>query len=103
MIAGYGEITAESAPSESADITGRAGDYVNKVIVCRTTLSLSDFTLRMSEIETAGGRQSNSPLVAVDIDTVMWDGEVISPSDFGRPYFLKLYNGLIQQALELKQ
>lgn len=75
---------------ESADITGRGPSYLNRVLKCTTALELSDFRDRIATFEAAGGRLPASKAsgnMPIDIDIVVWDGEVLSPSDYASDYF----------------
>lgn len=75
---------------ESADITGRGSSYLNKVLKCATALELSEFRERLAMFEAIGGRLPASKAsgnMPIDIDIVVWDGEVLSPSDYASDYF----------------
>ena len=90
-------IEAASAYAESDDITGRGKPYVNRVIKCRTSLSLEQLRQRLSDAESDGGRtpeRTAAGIVDIDIDLVVWDTQTISPTDFNRPYFQHLYQSL---------
>lgn len=77
---------------ESADISRLGSDYLNITAVCSTALSLHDFCSELAAIEAAAGRLPSSKYTGVmplDIDVVMWDGAIVSPEDYERPYFCR--------------
>lgn len=88
---------AVSPAHVSADICGRGCDYLNVAVRCATDLTLEGFSAKLAEFERLGGRTSDSKasgIMPIDIDIVIWDGIVISPSDYSRPYFRQCLAGL---------
>ncbi len=76
------------------DDTGRGPQYANAVIEIATSLSPDGFREFARGLEAAAGRTPESKslgLMPLDIDTVIWDGEVVDPYDRRRPYFIKGY------------
>ena len=79
-----------SAPCESTDASGLGGPYVNVVAECRTALELDELRRLLRRFETEGGRTPESKargVMPIDIDIVEWDGSILSPDDFNRPYY----------------
>lgn len=71
-------------------VNGRDADYLNAVISASTQLSLDDVTALMKQYEGVCGRTPASKLrgvIPIDIDIVLWNGEVIRPADFAQQYF----------------
>lgn len=82
---------------ESTDFTGRGPSYLNRVMSCTTSLSLSDFRRCIARYETEGGRlpsSKSSGTMPIDIDIVVWDKTVVSPSDFASDYFRRCISAL---------
>ncbi|MDE6301810.1 MAG: 2-amino-4-hydroxy-6-hydroxymethyldihydropteridine diphosphokinase [Muribaculaceae bacterium] len=74
----------------SADVAGLGNDYANVTAVYSTEMTLGDFCCALAAIETEAGRIPSSKytgIMPLDIDVVIWDGAVVSPDDFSRPYF----------------
>lgn len=79
-----------SAPRESNDASGLGAPYVNVVAECRTALCLEELRSLLRRFEAEGGRTAESKargVMPIDIDIVEWDGVVLSPDDFNRPYY----------------
>lgn len=90
----FAVIEAASCCKESDDVTQRSQPYVNMAIKCTTTLNINEFCKRLSDIEVRGGRLADLPEVAIDVDLVVWDDEVVSKKDLNQPYFSPLYDEL---------
>ena len=81
-----------SALCTSADVAGLGNDYANITATYTTRMSLHDFCDALAHIERSSGRTASSKYTGVmplDIDVVIWDGTVVSPDDYSRPYFEK--------------
>lgn len=94
LISDFASIISYSSTEDSPDFTGKGHDYLNIVLKCSTDLSLSDFAARLSGIEMIGGRcveRTEAGMVDIDIDLVLWNRKIVSPKDFERNYFKKLY------------
>ncbi|MDO4320164.1 MAG: 2-amino-4-hydroxy-6-hydroxymethyldihydropteridine diphosphokinase [Bacteroidales bacterium] len=79
------------------DDTGRGAPYTNLVAECDTTCTLEDMCDIITRLETEGGRTADSKATAVmpiDIDIVIWDGDILRPYDYTRPYFTRGYTRL---------
>lgn len=90
-------IISESEPMESPDITGRGNSYVNMAVMCDTDLSMAELLDTISGFEKAGGRAADSResgVVHIDIDLVVWDGEIASPFNYSATYFTPLFRQL---------
>lgn len=82
---------------ESADITCRGSSYLNRVLKCTTVLDISDFRDCIASFETAGGRlpsSKTSGTMPIDIDIVLWDDVVVSPSDYASDYFRRCLSAI---------
>ena len=79
-----------SSVYNSLAVNGRDADYLNAVISASTKLSLDDAVALMKQYESVCGRTQASKLqgvIPIDIDIVLWNGEVIRPADFAQQYF----------------
>lgn len=95
FISGFGSVEEETEAKESADVTGRSLPYLNKVISLRTHLTLFQLKQLFQDFEIKEGRRSSRwgpGEITIDIDIIIWDGDIISPTDFSQPYFSLLYN-----------
>jgi len=75
---------------ETKDVTGRGALYLNQVVVCTTDMELAGFKNCLAAFEATAGRLSSSKaegLMPIDIDLVVWDGKIVSRSDFEADYF----------------
>ena len=78
-------------------ISGKGPDYYNCVMSGVTSLECLELNVRSKEIEIAMGRTDECKLtgaVPIDIDIVMFDGEIMRPRDFSQPYFTIGYERL---------
>lgn len=96
QLAGVCEAMDVSDRLESADVTGQGAPYVNVALRCLTSAERDIFTAYISEIERSGGRKMDSKSeVAIDVDLVIWDGEVVSCADYNSAFFRPLYAQLV--------
>ena len=82
--------TRVSSVYNTLAVNGRDADYLNAVISASTKLSLDDAVALMKQYESVCGRTQASKLqgvIPIDIDIVLWNGEVIRPADFAQQYF----------------
>ena len=68
--------------------------YHNSVIEVLTDLAYDDFLRRTKDIEYILGRYHHSDSVAIDIDIVYWNMELLRPNEIKRDYFLIGYQQL---------
>ena len=61
--------------------------YLNLIARIETELEHDALREHFKEIERQLGRDRQSNTVAIDIDIVIFDGTVMRPGDFARPYF----------------
>ena len=98
MMRGFAEVRAMSLMKESRDITGCGEPYVNMAVECLTDCSPEEFSAAIEQIENAGGRirsgEAAKERVHIDIDLVVWDGLVVSETDYAREYFAPLLDEL---------
>lgn len=69
------------------DISGSGKVYGNAVLLGVFGLDAASLQSRCKDIESSMGRRMSSSCVVIDIDIVVFDGEVIRPVDYGREYF----------------
>ena len=100
-LAAHVAVADYSEAVESADVSGIGADYLNVVVRCFTTLSLNELRELISRIEAAEGRTPQAKLTGcmpIDIDVVMYGGEVVSLGDYQSDFFSQAY-----QLLTVKQ
>ena len=93
-LAAHVAVADYSEAVESADVSGLGADYLNVVVRCFTSLSLNELRRLISRIEEAEGRTAQAKLsgcMPIDIDVVMYGGEVVSRCDYQRDYFRQAY------------
>ena len=93
-LAAHVAVADYSEAVESADVSGLGADYLNVVVRCFTSLSLNELRRLISRIEEAEGRTAQAKLTGcmpIDIDVVMYGGEVVSRCDYQRDYFRQAY------------
>lgn len=61
--------------------------YSNALVEIYADLTASEMVACLKQIETSMGRDRSLQEVAVDIDAVMCDGEILRPRDYNAPYF----------------
>lgn len=69
------------------DISGSGVIYSNAVMSGRFSHDAASLQSLCKDIENSLGRSSMTPSVAIDIDIVVFDGNVLRPQDYGRDYF----------------
>lgn len=70
-------------PLTNPDYTGSGLDYCNMLVAGRTDLGLDNLKKKYREIETRYGRQhGNKAEVALDIDIVVFAGQIIKPLEY---------------------
>lgn len=74
----------------SVAINNRDADYLNAVMIAKTKKGLEEITALLKQYETVCGRTPASKLegsIPIDIDIVMWNGDVVRQRDFAQQYF----------------
>ncbi|MDE6028148.1 MAG: 2-amino-4-hydroxy-6-hydroxymethyldihydropteridine diphosphokinase [Muribaculaceae bacterium] len=80
---------------ETPEVHGFGSSYYNAVVKGDSELGYEEFNLRLKEYERASGRTPDARLrkeVPIDIDIVLWHGEVKRPVDFSREFFSSGYD-----------
>ncbi|MBD5328863.1 MAG: hypothetical protein HDS03_03070 [Bacteroides sp.] len=75
---------------ETPEVHGYGASYFNAVACGKTGLELEEFNRRLKVYERDCGRTDEARIrkeVPIDIDIVIWDGEIIRPVDFSREFF----------------
>lgn len=94
-IAAVAAILRSSGCYFGPDDTGRGPRYANAVLEIVTDLTPDGFREFARGLEAAAGRTPESKLLGImplDIDVVIWDGDVVDTHDRFRPYFIKGYS-----------
>lgn len=84
------DVTARSHIYVSPDRSGLGEPYANIVLKCSTALSLGELRCYISGLERRLGRTPQSKsmgVMPVDIDLVVWDGNVVSEADYDSPQY----------------
>lgn len=80
----------ESACYSTPASNGKDADYLNAVLVGDTDDSREKFEALLKLYEAANGRTKLSKqegIIPIDLDLVVWNGEVVRPADFNKDYF----------------
>lgn len=80
---------------EAVADNGIDGPYLNAVMTAETDLDLDAAIVLVKQWETLCGRTPVSKIkgeIPIDIDIVVWNGNIIRPTEFGRPYFRHGYD-----------
>ncbi len=86
-----------SEPYVTPALNGRDADYMNAVVTGLTTETAEVLSATCKEIESELGRTPQSKQrgeVEIDLDVVVWGGEILRPADFSREYFRRGYRQL---------
>lgn len=90
-------ITAASRVYEAPDDSGLGDPYLNVVLVVTPRLSYEDFKSSLKQMETDFGRTSLSKsagCMPLDVDIIIWDGEIVDRYQYSRGYFQRGYHEL---------
>ena len=68
--------------------------YYNAVVELLTPMASEEIVAALKRYEEAHGRCRSISVVTIDLDLVVFDGEVLRPSDFSHEYFLRGYRRL---------
>ena len=91
----YIDIDASSPIISSPDITGKSSDYLNRVLHGKSKLTLDELKTAIKQIEISMGRNRSTPSeVIIDIDIVIFNSNIINPSEYNTPHFQTLYEKL---------
>lgn len=88
-------LTKLSSVYNSPASNGKDPDYLNAVAEIATALTHPELTKMLKDYERQCGRTPQSKAlgsIPVDIDIVMWNGNVLRPKDFAQHYFAKGWN-----------
>ncbi|MDE6802950.1 MAG: 2-amino-4-hydroxy-6-hydroxymethyldihydropteridine diphosphokinase [Muribaculaceae bacterium] len=87
----------DSHVSEASDVYFDDHGYANIVAAISTDFGYEELRRHTKELEVKYGRKPSSKApeeVALDIDIVIYNGEVVRPADFAQPYFIRGYRSL---------
>lgn len=83
---------------ESEALNGKDASYLNAVAIFETNFTFEKTTKTLKEWEKQCGRTPESKLkgsIPIDLDIVVWNGNVVREADFSYPFFTQGYNELI--------
>jgi 2-amino-4-hydroxy-6-hydroxymethyldihydropteridine diphosphokinase len=89
----FSDITVSST-YEAAEVTGRFAPYQNCVMKAATSMTFDEVTAFTKQWESVCGRTPNSKLIGsvpIDLDVVIWNGQVVRPHEFEQDYFRQGY------------
>ena len=92
---GIATLTKLSSVYNSPASNGKDPDYLNAVAEITSTLTHPELNKLLKNYERQCGRTPQSKAlgsIPIDIDIVMWNGEVLRPKDFAQYYFAKGWN-----------
>ncbi|MGM9812106.1 MAG: 2-amino-4-hydroxy-6-hydroxymethyldihydropteridine diphosphokinase [Muribaculaceae bacterium] len=92
---GIATLSKLSSVYDSPASNGKDPDYLNAVAEITTTLTHPELNKLLKDYERQCGRTPQSKSlgsIPIDIDIVMWNGEVLRPKDFAQYYFAKGWN-----------
>lgn len=75
---------------ETPEIHGTGRPYMNAVIYGKTDMDHTDLKEETKRVEVCAGRDNEARArgdVPVDIDIVVWNGDVVRPNDFRQSFF----------------
>ena len=83
---------------ETQALNGKDAPYLNAVAVANTHLSIVEATKLLKKWECQCGRTAESKLIGdipIDLDIVVWNGEVVREKDFSCDFFTQGYLQLV--------
>ena len=83
---------------ESEALNGTDFPYLNAVAIFQTQYTIEHVNVLLKEWEKQSGRTFESKLkgsIPIDLDIVVWNGNIVRQSDFSYPFFMRGYNELI--------
>ncbi len=89
---GIATLTKLSSVYNSPASNGKDPDYLNAVAEITSTLTHPELTKLLKDYERQCGRTPQSKAlgsIPIDIDIVMWNGNVLRQKDFAQYYFAK--------------
>lgn len=81
---------SHSSIYETPELYGRGAPYMNAVVAGATDMAAPELDIRLKLYERTHGRDDearNKGKVPVDIDIVVFDGDVIRPLDYSQRFF----------------
>lgn len=90
-------IAASSPVYEAPDDSGLGAPYLNVVLVVTPRLHYDDFKASLKKMETDFGRtglSKSAGCMPLDVDIIIWDGEIVDRYQYSRSYFQRGYKDL---------
>lgn len=97
----FGNVVSSSV-YETPALNGRDAPYLNAVVYAMTDMDMDSVNDVLKKYERECGRTPDSKIkgeVPVDMDIVVWDGEVVRKKDFDCNYFRKGYDELLADCM----
>lgn len=91
MLSVLGRIARRTPPYRTApEYAGETVPYLNCLLELSTVYAFDELSALTKRYQTAVRNAADAAqLIAVDIDIVVWDGEVIRPADYNSAYLRK--------------
>ena len=100
----YIDIEASSPTISSPDITGKSYDYLNRILYGKSKLTLDELKTSVKQLEISMGRNRSTPTeVIIDIDIVVYDNNIIKPSEYNASHFQTLFEKLELPLLRIEK
>lgn len=91
----YIDIEASSPTISTPDITGKSFDYLNRILYGKSKLTLDELKTSVKQLEISMGRNRSTPTeVIIDIDIVVYNNNIIKPSEYNASHFQTLFEKL---------
>lgn len=95
------DVNVISGDVDFPDYSRSGNDFLNRVVCGNCTLTSGELRSSLRRIENALGRDRNNPaVVAIDIDTVIYDGEVLKPDEYDSLPYRQLVRQLAKNSGE---
>ena len=86
--------TSDTYRTDGVGVKSAGMVYHNAVFELDTRLDAGSLNAALKQYEDDNGRDRSTPVIPIDLDLVVYDGEVLRPGDFRHSYFLTGYRQL---------
>lgn len=88
----FSEVVKSGAIHKDGTLDSKGGEYLNALCQAKSDLPLHLLQSKLKEMETEMGRRRGveaANLVVIDLDLVVWNGEVVRPWDVAQPFYME--------------
>ena len=82
------------AVNKAGEIVPEGGTYLNRLCLARTELPLDRVQMLLKVQEREMGR-IKGPVVVMDLDLVVWNGEIVRPWEVAQPFYQDCLKSLL--------